>query len=94
MFAIFEDGSHQYRVKTGDRLEVDYRESAKAGDSLTFDRILAAGNDATGQIGRPLIAGASIKAEVLDEEFKGPKIEVGKFRRVGGVPHGTRRHSL
>ncbi len=53
MFAIFEDGSHQYRVQAGDRLEVDYREAAKAGDSLSFDRVLAAGNDATGQIGRP-----------------------------------------
>ena len=50
MFAIFEDGSHQYRVKAGDRLEVDFREAARLGDSLQFDRVLAAGTDATGTL--------------------------------------------
>ena len=84
MFAIFEDGSHQYRVKTGDRLEVDFRETAKAGDSLSFDKVLAAGNDATGQIGRPLIEGAVVQAEVVDENFKARKLEIGKFRRRKG----------
>ncbi len=84
MFAIFEDGSHQYRVQAGDRLEVDYREAAKTGDSLSFDRVLAAGNDATGQIGRPLIDGATVQAEVVDEKFKAPKLEIGKFRRRKG----------
>lgn len=84
MFAIFEDGSHQYRVQAGDRLEVDFRETAKAGDSLSFDRVLAAGTDDAGQIGRPLIAGASVVAEVVEETFKGPKLEIGKFRRRKG----------
>ena len=87
MFAIFEDGSHQYRVSTGDRLEVDFREAAKIGDSLSFDRVLAAGTDApdsTGTIGRPLIDGASIQAEVVDANVKAPKLEIGKFRRRKG----------
>jgi large subunit ribosomal protein L21 len=84
MFAIFEDGSHQYRVTTGDRLEVDFRDAAKIGDSLQFDRVLAAGTDSTGQIGRPLIDGASIQAEVVDDSVKAPKLEIGKFRRRKG----------
>jgi len=84
MFAIFEDGSHQYRVSTGDRLEVDFRDGAKVGDALQFDRVLAAGTEATGQIGRPLIAGASIQAEVVNDTVKAPKLEVGKFRRRKG----------
>ncbi len=88
MFAIFEDGSHQYRVQTGDRLEVDFRSAAKVGDALNFDRVLAAGTDTTGAIGRPLLSGASVQAEVLDSEFKAPKLEVGKFkRRKGHVRH-------
>lgn len=81
MFAVFEDGSHQYRVKSGDELKVDYRESAKKGDSLTFDRVLAAGTDTAASIGRPLIEGATVVAEVVEEEVRGPKIEVGKFKR-------------
>src|SRR5258708_29626290 len=65
MFAIFEDGSHQYRVKAGDRLEVDYRDSAQGGDSLSFERVLAAGNETAGTIGRPLIVCASVQAALL-----------------------------
>jgi large subunit ribosomal protein L21 len=84
MFAIFEDGSHQYRVQAGDRLEVDYRDTLHAGDVVKFDRILAAGTDTGGQIGRPLIDGATIDATVVDDEVKGPKLEVGKFRRRKG----------
>jgi len=88
MFAIFEDGSHQYRVQAGDRLEVDFRDSAKVGDTLNFDRVLAAGTETTGTIGRPLIGGASVQAEVLDDEFKAPKLEIGKFkRRKGHIRH-------
>ncbi|MBS0262197.1 MAG: 50S ribosomal protein L21 [Planctomycetes bacterium] len=84
MFAIFEDGSHQYRVQAGDRLEIDYRESAKTGDSLSFDRILAAGDETSGKIGRPVIEGATVQVEVVDELFKGKKLEIGKFRRRKG----------
>lgn len=84
MFAIFEDGSRQYRVKAGDKLRIDLRESVKAGDSLTFDRVLAAGNDTSGKIGRPLLSGASVQAQVLNGEVRGPKLEIGKFRRRKG----------
>lgn len=83
MFAIFEDGSHQYRVQPGDKLKVDFREAAKKGDALSFDRVLAAGSDTTGQIGRPVIAGATVTAEVLDTAYDA-KLEVGKFRRRKG----------
>lgn len=81
MFAVFEDGSHQYRVQSGDTLRVDYRESAKDGDALRFERVLAAGTDTGSQIGRPLIGGAVVQAEVVDQEVFGPKLEVGKFKR-------------
>jgi len=84
MFAIFEDGSRQYRVQAGDRLEIDLRVSAKTGDSLSFDRVLAAGTDSSGRIGRPLIDGASVQAEVVDDEVRGRKLEIGKFRRRKG----------
>lgn len=81
MFAVFEDGSHQYRVKSGDTLRVDFRESAKSGDSLRFERVLVAGTETGSQIGRPLIGGAVVQAEVLDAEVYGRKLEVGKFKR-------------
>lgn len=87
MFAIFEDGSHQYRVQQGDQLRVDFREGTKPGDAVSFERVLAAGNETAANIGRPVIEGATITAEVVDEAF-GPKLEVGKFkRRKGYIRH-------
>lgn len=81
MFAVFEDGSHQYRVQKGDKLEVDFRVTAKNGDVLSFDRVLAAVTDSKSALGRPLIEGACVQAEVVDEHATGPKLEIGKFRR-------------
>ncbi|MGQ0637510.1 MAG: 50S ribosomal protein L21 [Planctomycetaceae bacterium] len=87
MFAIFEDGSRQYRVQTGDKLKIDFREAVNPGDTLSFDRVLAAGTDSAGRIGRPLIDGASVAAEVLDTAY-GRKLEIGKFkRRKLGIRH-------
>jgi large subunit ribosomal protein L21 len=81
MFAVIKDGSRQYRVQKGDQLEVDYRATAKNGDALSFDRVLAAGTESKNAIGRPVIEGASVHAEVVDAEAAGPKLEIGKFRR-------------
>ena len=84
MFAIIEDGGRQYRVQAGDKLNVDFRGDVSKGDSVRFDRVLAAGDDAQGAIGRPAIDGAVVEATILEAEFRGPKLEVGKFRRRKG----------
>ena len=39
MYAIIEDGSHQFRVREGDRIRVDRRDG-KAGDELVFSKVL------------------------------------------------------
>lgn len=80
MFAIFEDGSHQYQVQVGDKFAVDYRESAVAGDAINFERVLIANDGDNSSIGRPTIDGASVEAEVVDQ-IKGKKLEIVKFRR-------------
>ena len=63
-------------------MKVDLRDAIQPGETVNFDRILVAGTEA-GQsvIGRPLIDGAAVQAEVLDAEVRGPKLEIGKFRR-------------
>lgn len=81
MFAVFEDGSHQFRVQAGDTLWVDFREGVAVGSTLKFDKVLAAGNDSQNLIGRPTLAGAVVEAEVVSGEVNAPKIEGGKFRR-------------
>ncbi len=58
MYAVFEDGSRQYRVQEGDIVKVDFR-AADVGSSLEFDRVLLFQNDADTTIGHPVIAGAA-----------------------------------
>lgn len=89
MFAIIEDGSHQYRVEPGETLVVDYRDGASAGDSLKFERVLLANGGGSSVIGRPLIEGGSVTGEVIDAELKGEKLEIQKFRRR----KDSRRHT-
>ena len=89
MFAVFADGNRQYRAQVGDVLVVDYREAATAGASLTFSEVLLANGGADSMIGRPTIAGATITGEVVNELFKGPKLEIQKLRRR----HASRRHT-
>ncbi len=89
MFAVFEDGSRQYRVQTGDVLVVDYRKDIAAGETLTFDQVLLANGGGASLIGRPVIEGATVTAEVTNDLFKGPKLEIQKLRRR----HASKRHT-
>lgn len=81
MFAIIEDGNRQYKVSAGETLVVDYRDTAKDGDTLKFERVLLANAGGASLIGQPVIAGASVTAEVVEALTKGEKLEVQKFRR-------------
>lgn len=89
MFAIIEDGNRQYRVEEGETLTVDFRADAEAGQTLTFDRVLLANGGAASVIGKPVIDGASVEAEIVVPLDKGPKLEVQKIRRR----KNSRRHT-
>lgn len=81
MYAIVVDGSKQIKVEEGQILNVDYRD-VPAGESITFDRVLAIGGEGVGspRIGQPTVAGANVTAEVVGPT-QGPKLFVQKFRR-------------
>jgi large subunit ribosomal protein L21 len=80
MYAIIADGGRQYKVEEGQELTIDFRDSS-AGETLTFDKVLAV-SDGEGdlKLGAPMLAGASVQAEVLGAE-KGQKLVVQKLRR-------------
>lgn len=80
MFAVVSDGGRQYRVQAGDTLLVDYREASNPGESLKFEEVLLAGAKSGSTIGRPLVSGASVTAEVVEHRL-GQKILIGKRRR-------------
>lgn len=79
MYAIITDGNRQYRVEEGQELVVDYR-NVPAGNTLTFESVLAVGGDDDTKLGTPLIQGANVAAEVLGPA-KGEKLVIQKLRR-------------
>ncbi len=67
MFAVIRTGGKQYRVSEGDLLRVE-RLDAEAGETVQFNEVLVAGDT----IGAPLVKGAAVQAEVIDQ-IKGEK---------------------
>ena len=63
MYAIFEDGSRQYRVSVGDTVQLDHREAA-VGAAVEFDRVLLYADGDNLLVGKPALAGAKVVAEV------------------------------
>ena len=90
MYAIIKTGGKQYKVKTGDLVEVE-KLDAEVGGKVTFSEVLAVGEEG-GQlnVGSPLVAGASVEAVVKDQ-FRGKKIVVFKMKRRKGYRR-TRGH--
>ena len=76
MFAVLKTGGKQYKVQAGDVLRVE-KLDAVAGEKIQFNDILMVGTT----VGAPLVAGAAVQAEVLDQ-IKGEKtIHYVKRRR-------------
>ncbi len=88
-YAIIKTGGRQYRVAEGETIDVDLLEG-EAGGKLTFGEILmhADGDELTH--GNPLVAGASVTAEVV-EQRKDKKVIAFKYRRRKGY-HRTVGH--
>ena len=85
MFAVLKTGGKQYKVSSGDTLRVE-KLAADAGEKVQFNEILMLGGDAP-VVGSPLVSGAAVQAEVLDQ-VKGDKvIHFVKRRRK----HGSKR---
>lgn len=80
MYAIITDGGRQYKVEEGQILNLDYRD-LPAGETLTLDQVLLVGGGETAlQLGKPLVAGASVTAEVVGVK-QADKIYIQKMRR-------------
>ena len=78
MYAIFEDGSHQYKVSQGDLVTVDYRE-AEPGTRVEFGRVLLYSNGTDLRIGQPALDGLRVLGEVVDHPST--KVYVQHFRK-------------
>ncbi len=75
MFAVIKTGGKQYRVVSGDVIKVETLE-VEAGSTIALDQVLMLGDT----IGTPLIAGATVSAEVIAQD-RGPKVIIFKKKR-------------
>jgi large subunit ribosomal protein L21 len=78
MYAVIETGGKQYRVEVGTVLEVEKLE-VEAGQTLTLERVLLVADGAEAAIGRPVVEGASVSAEVVRQD-RADKVIVFKYR--------------
>jgi large subunit ribosomal protein L21 len=78
MYAVFEDGSHQYKVSEGDLVKVDFRD-VEVGTRVEFPRVLLYSNADDLRIGRPLVEGLRVLGEVVDHPST--KLYIQHFRR-------------
>jgi len=75
MFAVIKTGGKQYRVVSGDVIKVEKLE-VEAGSTIALDQVLMLGDT----IGTPLVAGATVSAEVIAQD-RGPKVIIFKKKR-------------
>jgi large subunit ribosomal protein L21 len=78
MYAVIETGGKQYRVEVGTELEVELLD-VEPGKTITIDRVLLVADGDESNIGRPLVADASVSAEVVNQT-RGPKLISFKYR--------------
>lgn len=81
MYAVIEDSGQQFRVSEGDMLDVDLRELADDAKAIEFDRVLLLRDDKAVKIGTPLVDGATVQADIVSPEAKGPKVYSHYLRR-------------
>lgn len=79
MYAVIKTGGKQYRVAKDDVIKVE-KLDGEAGDKIEFGEVLMVVGDGDPVIGAPLVSGAKVMAEVL-EQNRASKIIVFKKKR-------------
>ena len=78
MFAVIKTGGKQYTVAANDVITIE-RLEGEAGDVISFTEVLMIGGDKA-VVGSPLVAGATVAGELV-EQARGPKVISFKKRR-------------
>ena len=82
MHAIIETGGKQYKVAEGDTLFIE-KLPQEAGETVTFDKVLAVLDGDKATFGTPVVTGAKVDASIV-KNGKGKKIMVFKYKPKKG----------
>ena len=76
--AVIAASGRQFIVKPGQVITLDKQEG-KEGEMVTFDKILLIAEGESLLIGKPIVEGAKVTANIISQE-KGDKIRVAKYK--------------
>lgn len=79
MYAVVKTGGKQYRVVAGEKLKIE-QIPADVGAQVILDQVLMVGEGESVRLGKPLVAGATVKATVV-AHGRGEKVKIFKMRR-------------
>ena len=79
MYAIIQTGGKQYRVAEGEVVRIEKLDQ-ETGSDVQFDQVLLVSNDDNVTVGKPVVAGAKVLGEIVDQT-RGKKVEIIKFKR-------------
>ncbi len=79
-YAVIQTGGKQYKVKSGQILKIEKLSDSKPETKIEFKEILAYGDDKNIEIGVPIIQGAKVEANLI-ENNKNRTILIFKKRR-------------
>ncbi len=79
MYAVIKTGGKQYRVSAGETLKIE-SVAGDVGSAVVLDKVLMVGNGDKVSVGKPLLAGASVKATIVSHG-RGDKVKIFKMKR-------------
>jgi large subunit ribosomal protein L21 len=79
MYAVVQTGGKQYRITAGSVIEVE-KLAGDAGENLALNDVLALSGGGKVMLGSPLLAGASVEAQII-KQGKGDKVIIFKKKR-------------
>ena len=91
MFAVIKTGGKQYKVAPNDILRIE-KVAGQPGDTVELDAVLAVGSEAGVTLGAPLVEGAMVATEVIEQghDIVGHLVNGVNAFRVGGAPASSR----
>ena len=78
-FAVIETGGKQYKVRKDDVIDIEKVE-IPSGNSFVIEKVLMGGTEKDIKVGAPIIEGAKVELEVVDQ-FRDEKITIFKKKR-------------
>ena len=79
MFAVIKTGGKQYRVEENNVIKIEKLETTE-GERIIFDHVLMVGDNSKATAGSPLVAGATVEAEVV-KQMRDRKVIIFKKKR-------------